>query len=80
MEVLSGVGAIGIIYHSCPYWKRKDGRGSLHVSLWFIKLIIRLPFKDVTPKGHGTYTSMYGFFWWPEVNQRAKFYWEKVSK
>ena len=79
MKVLSGVGAIGITYHSCPYWDREDGRGSLHISLWFIKLIIRLPFQDITEKGHGTYTSSYGAFWWPRVSKIVKFYWESVS-
>lgn len=76
MEILSGVGAIGITYHSCPYWRRRNGRPMLHISLWFIKVLIKMPWKDVTPKGKGSFVSSYGFFWWPSLSIKVRFYWE----
>ena len=78
MECLSGVGAIGVTYHSCPYWKRNKGKPSVHISLWFVKVIITLPYKHVTPKGHGTATSDYGVFWWPSVRVNPRLYWSTL--
>ena len=72
IEFLEGVGALGITYHSCPYWKRSTGNPTIHISLWFVKIIVTLPFQHVTPKGYGTATSDYGFFWWPSINKKPK--------
>ena len=78
-EAINGVGALGVTYHSCPYWRRSDGRPYLHVSLWWVKILILLPFKDVTPKGHGTATSDYGIFWWPSVRLKPHLHWNKLK-
>ena len=75
IEFMSSVKAIGLSYSSCPYWKRNDGRPSLSIDLWFIKLFVQLPFRDCTPFGHGTATSHYGFHWWPKLNVKPRFYW-----
>ena len=80
IEFLSGVGALGITYHSCPYWRREKGTPSIHASLWFLKVIIQLPFNHITPKGHGTATSNYGFFWWPSINKKPKFFWSTLNQ
>jgi len=79
IEFLSGVSALGFTYHSCPYWRRVDGRSSIHISIWWTKLIIYLPFQHVTPFGHGSATSYYGFYWWPRLNIRPHFYWETLK-
>jgi len=79
MKFLAGVGALGFTYHSCPYWKREFGMPSIHVSMWRIKLIIYLPFKHTTPKGHGASTSSYGFYWWPKLNIKPSFYWSTLK-
>ena len=79
IEFLSGFGAIGITYHSCPYWKRSVGNPSIHISLWFVKIIFALPFQHVTPKGHGTATSDYGVFWWPSVRVKPKIHFSTLK-
>ena len=79
IEFLSGVGAIGFTYHSCPYWKRSDGRPSLHISMWFLKVIIFIPYQHVTPEGHGTGTSDYGVFWWPKAKAKPTFSWRTLK-
>jgi hypothetical protein len=79
IEFLSGVGALGISYHSCPYWRRRKGTPSIHISLWFVKLLIQLPFSHITPKGHGTATSSYGVFWWPAVNKNPRLFWSTLT-
>ena len=79
IELLSGVGAIGISYQSCPYWKRRDGRGLLAISLWWVKILITTPWEDITPLGHGSAVSMYGFFWWPKLKMKPNWYWETLK-
>ena len=74
-EFISGVGALGFTYHTCPYWKREDGRPSLHLSLWFTKLIINLPFDHCEKIGRGTTVGSYGVFWWPKVNIKPRMFW-----
>ena len=78
--VLAGVGALGVSYNSCPYWRRISGNPSIHLSLWFCKIIIYLPFNHVTPIGHGSSVSRYGFFWWPKLRPKPTFYWETLTK
>jgi hypothetical protein len=79
MIFLSGLGALGFTYHSCPYFNRIKGNPSIHISIWFLKIIIYLPFNHITPKGHGTATSNYGFFWWPAVNKKPRFFWSTLK-
>tara|TARA_R110000851_G_scaffold12408_1_gene43126 strand:+ start:576 stop:827 length:252 start_codon:yes stop_codon:yes gene_type:complete len=80
IEFISGVGALGVTYHSCPYWRRRKGTPSIHVCLWFVKIIIQLPFEHIAPLGHGTATSSYGVFWWPAINTKPKFYWSTLRE
>jgi hypothetical protein len=80
MEILSGLGAIGLTYHSCPYWKRRLSKPTVHISLWWVKLIIHLPIKHLTPKGHGSATSSYGIFWWPSLRMKPSIFWHTIDK
>ena len=73
-KLMSGLGAIGITYSSAPYWAMSDGRPSISISLYWLKAYILLPYRHVTPFGHGSATSDYGFFWWPKLNPIPKFY------
>lgn len=75
-ELLSGVGALGITYHSCPWWNRSRGTGAIHISAYWFKLIVYMPWGDLTPFGKGTYTSSYGIFWWPSLNNKPNLYWD----
>lgn len=72
VEVMDGLGAIGVVYSSSPYWRRRDGRPMLSVSLYAWKLIIFLPWRHVTEKGRGTATSIYGVFWWPKLSLKPQ--------
>ena len=76
IELISGVGALGLSYHTCPYWKRKDGRPRLHLSLWFAKALIYLPYTHCEKIGRGSAVDSYGVFWWPKVDLKPKLFWK----
>ena len=73
-KVIQGVGAIGFTYNTCPYWKRNDGRPSIHLSLWWVKIIILIPCRHVETLCRGSAVSSYGFFWWPKLSLKPRFH------